>query len=280
MSSLDGDDWGESEWWDAALSSISSDPAWWGLEGADHDSEIPTDIDALVNICVDKRLIRTEDFWWYFISMAPTEEMIKDMIESAKKHTSLSAFYEHIIDSGLVDEWKFGEVPENHLEDVIEFVSYLTKQQLGLPPTPTSAPETPPKQRLRKMSTESALSGLSWHEGETVYSDKWGESGLIFKSSDVTGSLVEQLDMSSVNIVTYIYIYIYLANIRSITVEKVQARYSYVRHTFMSLPIPNGAGFFHPIKTIGLVPFKFTGYHIFLNFIDHVLFEEHPSECV
>lgn len=210
MSSLDGDDWGESEWWDAALSSISSDPAWWGLEGADHDSEIPTDIDALVNICVDKRLIRTEDFWWYFISMAPTEEMIKDMIESAKKHTSLSAFYEHIIDSGLVDEWKFGEVPENHLEDVIEFVSYLTKQQLGLPPTPTSAPETPPKQRLRKMSTESALSGLSWHEGETVYSDKWGESGLIFKSSDVTGSLVEQLDMSSVNIVTYIYIYIYL----------------------------------------------------------------------
>ena len=58
------------------------------------------------------------------------------------------------------------------------------------------------------MSTESALSGLSWHQGETVYSDKWGESGLIFKSSDVTGSLVEQLDMSSVNIVTYIYIYI------------------------------------------------------------------------
>ena len=123
----------------------------------------------------------------------------------------LTAFIKHTVDRGFADdEWKFGDETENYLEEVTEFVTFLTKQQLGLPPTPVSAPETPPKRRLRKMSTESALSGLSWHQGETVYSDQWGESGLIFKSSDVTGSLVEQLDMSSVNIVTYIYIYIYL----------------------------------------------------------------------
>ena len=174
MSSLDGDDWGESDWWDAALASISSDPAWWGLGDADHDGEIPTDIDALVSICVDNGLIRREEIW-DFLSMAPTEEMINDMIESAKKHTSLSAFIQHTVDCGFADdEWKFGEEPENNLEEVTEFVTYLTKQQLGLPPTPMSAPETPPKRRLKKLSTESALSGLCWHEGETV------ESGLIF----------------------------------------------------------------------------------------------------
>ena len=209
MSSLDGDEWGENDWWESALASISSDPAWWGLEDANQNSEIPTDIDALVSICVDKSLIRREEIW-DFLSQAPTEEIINDMIESAKKHTSLTAFIKHTVDRGFADdEWKFGDETENYLEEVTEFVTFLTKQQLGLPPTPVSAPETPPKRRLRKMSTESALSGLSWHQGETVYSDKWGESGLIFKSSDVTGSLVEQLDMSSVNIVTYIYIYLF-----------------------------------------------------------------------
>ena len=183
MSSSDGGDWGDSEWWDAALALVSSDPEWWGLEDAvDHDGEIPTDIDALVNICVDKRLTALHEIW-DFLSKAPTEKMIKDMVESAKKHTSLTAFIKHTVDCGHADDiWKFGEETETNLEEVTEFVTYLTKQHLGIPPTPTSAPKTPPYRRLKKLSTERALSGLISHEGENVYSSKWGESGLIFKS--------------------------------------------------------------------------------------------------
>ena len=185
------DPWWGADWWDAALQwaweqpnpDENSTPGTPKYESTDPMVSLPKTMDGLVDLCLEKGLTTRKGIQEFLMDI-PGGAWFDLMIGLGSQHQLFDEFQCHIKEFfGLCDsEWYFGDDDGDKLEDLVDLCNFLVKRKGLIPTSPQRWRDvmTSPQKLDEALDAELGSCGdLGMHAGNSVYSDLWGDSGLI-----------------------------------------------------------------------------------------------------